>query len=783
MRMIESKKRWRLTMPDEISVKEIQKELSISSVLAKILVTRGIASAEAAKKFMEVNPSGIHNPYLMKDMDIAVERIRKAIEAREKIMVYGDYDADGVTSTTVMVTVLEDLGADVSFKIPNRFNHGYGPNRELFEQAFHEGVKLIVTVDNGISGIDEVAFANSLGMEVIISDHHDIGETMPDALAIVHPRHPEGQYPFGELAGVGVAFKIAQALYEEVPEHLFELAAIGTIADLVPLHDENRLFVKEGLAALQNSPRPAIEALAEVSGVKQREITEETIGFLFGPRINAIGRLQDADPAVKLFMTDDPAEARNLAGGLDVLNKERQAIVKKITDEAVAQVDRRYPEEPPHVIVVGQEGWNPGVVGIVASKLTEKYYRPSIVLSLSPETGKAKGSARSIEGFHLYNELAANRDILPHFGGHPMAAGMTLQIEHVDELRERLNKQARMGLSEEDLIPVVEIDIPVRLDEIDIETIESMRKLAPFGMGFAKPKFFLEGVTVSSIRKIGAAQNHLKMELAQNSGTIDAVGFGVGAIGDELTPDVKIDVIGDLQINEWNGRKKPQLMVEDVRTDEWQLFDIRGIRQVSRWSKLIPDKGQVFLAFKPDTEAVFQTLIDQPIYSPETLNGVNEPKDHLVLLDMPDTEEQLATILSILKPKRIYAHFYAKESQYFEQIPTREQFKWLFAFIKQRGSFDFKKNGDELAKHKGWSRESIFFMLQVFFELGFVTLNNGLTELAESPGKRDLSEAPIYKKREQQIALEQKLLYASYKDLKEWFDAKVSAKEEERIWI
>src|SRR5690606_38703929 len=248
----------------------------------------------------------------------------------------------------------------------------------------------------------------------------------------------------------------------------------------------------------------------------------------------------------------------------------------------------------------------------------------------NPETGKAKGSARSIDGFHLYNELAVNRDILPHFGGHPMAAGMTLQMAHVDELRERLNHQAKDSLTEEDLIPVVEIDIPVRLDEIDIETIESMRYLAPFGMGFAKPKFFLEGVTVSSIRKIGAAQNHLKMELAQNSKTLDAVGFGIGPIGDELTPDVKIDVIGDLQINEWNGRKKPQLMVEDVRTDQWQLFDIRGIRQVSRWSKLIPEKGQVFLAFKPDTAAVFRTLIDEPIYSPEALSGLDEPKHHLV---------------------------------------------------------------------------------------------------------------------------------------------------------
>lgn len=782
MTMIESKKRWRLTTPDEGLVQAIQQELSISSVLAKILVTRGISSAEKAKNFMAVGMENIHNPYLMKDMDIAVERIRRAIENQEKIVVYGDYDADGVTSTTVMMTVLEDLGAEASFKIPNRFKHGYGPNKELFQQAADEGATLIVTVDNGISGIDEVAFANSLGLDVIISDHHDIGDVMPDALAVIHPRHPEGTYPFGELAGVGVAFKMAQALYEEVPEHLFELVAIGTIADLVPLHGENRILVKAGLEALRDSPRPAIEALAEVSGVKQRDITEETIGFMFGPRVNAIGRLQDADPAVRLFMTEDMGEARSLAGGLDVLNKERQAIVKQIAEEATAQVEQRYPDGPPHVIIVAQEGWNPGVVGIVASKLVEQYYRPAIVLSLNPETGKAKGSARSIEGFHLYNELAENRDILPHFGGHPMAAGMTLDIEHVDELRSRLNKQAEAGLSEEDLVPVVEIDIPVRLDEIDTETIESMRMLAPFGMGFAKPKFFLGDVTVSSIRKIGASQNHLKVELAQDAATIDAVGFGLGPVGDELTPDVKIDVIGDLQVNEWNGRKKPQLMIEDVRTDEWQLYDIRGIRQVARWSKLIPDKNQVFLAFRPDTAAVFESLLGQTILGPEDLKGIEAHKHHLVLLDLPDSEDELAAVLAELKPKRIYAHFYAKESQYFEQIPTREQFAWLFSFIKKRGTFDFKKHCDELAKHKGWSRETLFFMLQVFFELEFVTLNNGLTELAKAPSKRDLTEAPIYKKREQQIALEQKLLYASYRDLKQWFDAKVAAKEEE-IWI
>lgn len=781
--MIESKKRWRLAAPDNELVETLQKACAIPSVVAKILVARGIETAEEADALLAVGEGTLHNPFMMKDMDRAVERIRTAIEQEEKILVYGDYDADGVTSTTVMMTVLEDLGADAYFKIPNRFRHGYGPHVELFEEAFNEGTKLIVTVDNGISAVEQVDFANKLGMDVIITDHHDIGDVMPNALAVVHPRHPEGNYPFGELAGVGVAFKMAQALYEDEPDHLYELAAIGTIADLVPLHDENRLLVKRGLEALRSTPRPAIHALSEVSGTKQHEITEESIGFQFGPRINAIGRLQDAGPAVDLFMTENPARARELASALDVLNKERQAIVKQIADEAVSQVEQAYPDGPPHVIVVSQEGWNPGVVGIVASKITEQFYRPTIVLSLDHETGKAKGSARSIEGFNLYAELAKNRDILPHFGGHPMAAGMTLETADVEQLTARLNEQAEAGLTAEQLIPVVQIDIPVKMDEISVETIESIRRLAPFGMGFAKPKFYLTGVKVTSIRKIGAAQNHLKMELTDGVSSVDAVGFGKGPIGDELTPDVKIDVIGDLQVNEWKGNKKPQLMLEDIRTDEWQLFDIRGIRQVARWASTIPEKHQLYLAFRDETPAVFHSLLTHPVRLAKDLDQFETPVDHLVLLDLPESETQLEEVLTYLKPKRIYAHFYTKESHYFEQIPTREQFGWLFSFIKQRGSFDFKKDGDALAKHKGWSQETLFFMLQVFFELDFVTLKNGLTEIAETPSKRNLSEAPAYSAREARMALEQKLLYASYRDLKQWFDTRVSAKEEEKIWI
>ncbi|MDX1772370.1 MAG: single-stranded-DNA-specific exonuclease RecJ, partial [Planococcaceae bacterium] len=360
---------------------------------------------------------------------------------------------------------------------------------------------------------EEVKLAKELGMDVIITDHHEPGDILPPADAIIHPRHPNGNYPFGELAGVGVAFKLAHALLGSVPKELFELVAIGTVADLVPLKNENRYFVKQGLHHMRKSVRPAIQALCQISGIEQQNITEEAIGFMFGPRINALGRLADAGPGVDLFLATNSADAQSIAKELDAYNKERQSIVSKMTEEAIALVESGEIGLNPHVIVVAKEGWNPGVVGIVASKLVEKYYRPTLVLGLDSEKGIAKGSARSIEGFHLYDELAKNRDILPHFGGHPMAAGMTLAFDQVNELRQRLNKQGEEILSEEDLIPIQKIDIKLKMDEIDIDSIEALKELGPFGMDFPKPVYCIEDVNVASMRKIGANQNHVKLEI------------------------------------------------------------------------------------------------------------------------------------------------------------------------------------------------------------------------------------------------------------------------------
>lgn len=782
--MIESKKQWIIQSVNEDFIQQLQKELRISSIAAKILATR-VQTIEEAKAILHTDASSLHDPYLLYGIEEAVERIEIALEQGEKILVYGDYDADGITSTAVLLNVLLDLGADVDFEIPNRFIHGYGPHEDLFRQAHEEGVQLIITVDNGISGFEPIRVAKELGMDVIVTDHHEIGEELPIADIIVHPRHPKGQYPFGELAGVGVAFKLAHALYGEIPEHLFEYVAIGTVADLVPLVGENRYFVQKGIEKLRISQQPWVAALCEISGVNKQEIDEEVIGFYFGPRLNAVGRLGDAKPGVEYLMSPDTPTALNGAKLLQQKNVERKEIVSSITEEAIAMIEGNSDLKNSYVLVVAKENWNAGVIGIVASRLVEKYYKPTIVLSIDPESKMAKGSGRSIEGFHLYNELAVNRDILPHFGGHPMAAGLTLNQEHIDELRNRLNEQGEKCLTKDMLIPKLRIDVPLELQEITVEAIEEIKQLGPFGTGFEKPVYALQDVYVRSMRKIGANENHLKLEIEDDVGTLDAIGFNKGYLFDEISYGSKVSFVGDLSINEWQGRKKPQLMIQDVETSEWQLFDYRGKANIRNLIDVVRTEETTYIAFQRETMEYFK----EQITSIQMLDDIefHEISNYIVLLDLPKKMEPLEELIENVKPKRIYAVFYTPNSEYFNGMPTRDHFAWYYTFLKKRPNFDLKQHIDALSKHIGLSVYTIKFMTKVFFELDFVTINNGLISVNGNPSKRPLTESPSYIAHKEQLQIEQQLLYSTYSDLKQWFHERMKefiySKEDFSKWI
>ncbi|TFD92388.1 single-stranded-DNA-specific exonuclease RecJ [Jeotgalibacillus sp. R-1-5s-1] len=786
--MLTSKTRWNVKETSGEQSKRLAEALNIPLFIANLLIQRGIAEPDAASDFLYADKKEVHDPFLMKDMDKAVDRIKRAISEQEMILVYGDYDADGVTSTSVLLTALRELGAEAEFYIPNRFTEGYGPNEGAFRDAVAQGFSLIITVDNGISGVHEAQVLKELNTDLIITDHHEPGPELPEALAIIHPNHPESNYPFKELAGVGVAFKLAHALLGRVPDELLDLVAIGTIADLVPLHGENRILVKKGLKQLRATRRPGIHAILKKAGSNVSEADEETVGFAIGPRLNAVGRLSDADPAVDLLMTEDTGEAEGIAAEIDRLNKERQSIVAEITKEATEIVEEHYRSEGNRVLVLAKAGWNPGVVGIVASKLVEKYYRPVIILCIDEDSGKAKGSARSIEGFNMFQELSKNREILPHFGGHPMAAGMTLSAEHVDLLRENLNRQAE-SMRDEDFIPVTHIDVPIKIEDTDLKAIEQLNMLSPFGMKNAKPKVLVEQAAISSIRKIGANQNHLKVTLKQDDYSLDAIAFQLGEAADHISPLASIDVIGELSVNEWNNTRKPQLFIKDLRVKEWQLFDVRGITQPARWVSLVPENA-VAVSFKKGTYDRFCDLFSghelHLIEDHEQAKQTDLMQRPLVLLDLPEEERVLVNLINNERPSRLYAHFYHEDPQFFSAVPGRDQFAWFFAFLKKRGTFNLKNQGQALASHRGWSIDTINFMTKVFFELDFVTINDGFVSINEHIQKRDLTESPAYQRKTQSVKMEQELLYSSFHDLKRWFEERsgwTGQLEEEKVWI
>jgi single-stranded-DNA-specific exonuclease len=774
--MLRSKTRWKLAETDETNIDRLQSELGISRLAASLLVNRGISGEEEARRFLYKENLTYHDPFLMSGMKEAVERIQQAIASNERILIFGDYDADGVSSTTVLVYTLRELGATFDYYIPNRFTEGYGPNEAAFRQAKEDGYHLIVTVDTGISGVHEAEVAKEIGVDLIITDHHEPPPVLPDAYATINPKKPGCTYPFKGLAGVGVAFKLSQALLGRIPGHLLEIAAMGTIADLVPLQDENRLLASEGIRALQNSNKPGIKALLDVCGLKDQELNEEHLGFGIGPRLNAAGRLDSADPAVELLTTDDPLLAEQLASDIDALNKNRQELVNTMTKEAIEEVETNYlSDESNRVLIIAKEGWNAGVIGIVASRLVEKYYRPTIVMSIDREKGVAKGSARSIEAFDMFANLSECRDILPHFGGHPMAAGMTIDLDYLEQLRTRLNNLALEKLTEEDLTPLTKVDLHCHVEDVTLETIEEMNLLAPFGVSNPKPVVMLKDVHLSQIRRIGSQDNHLKVGLEENGTTLDGVGFHFGYAFEEIASRAAVSVIGQLSVNEWNGLRKPQIFVKDIAVNEWQLFDYRGIRDLKKRLETLPLDKLVMVAFQNNTisKLGLEKWKDYVITDPSD-KDVSFDQKYVMLLDLPDLEEDLVNLFrSGGTPDRTYVVFEHEEDHFFSTLPSREDFKWYYAFLMKKGSFHLR-DAEKLAKHKGWSKETVPFMSEVFFELDFVTMDNGLISLNPQSVKTELTSSKTYRSKLEKAKLENDFCYSSYHALKSWFNQSVN---------
>lgn len=770
--MLHAKKKWKLSKPPEDKVEMLASAVNISPFLAQLLVNRGITTPAEAESFLHIRESDLFDPFLLDQMDIAVKRIERAIDEGEPILIYGDYDADGVNSTVILFETLKELGALVDYYIPDRFKEGYGPNKQAFQRAKEEDFHVIITVDNGIAAVDVAAFAKEIGLDLIITDHHQIGDQLPDAYAIIHPQCSPN-YPFSDLCGAGVAFKLAHALYKKIPTHLLEYAAIGTVCDLVPLQGENRAIVKLGLKRLQQTKKIGLKALMDVAQVDVPNCNEYDIGFGIGPRINAVGRLQSAMLAVELLTSENVEEAKQMAIQIDELNQERQELVKQITEEAMEMVKNESDEED-EILILAKEGWNVGVIGIVASRLVETFYKPVIMLTIDHEKNIAKGSARSIEGFHLFQELSKCKDLLPHFGGHAQAAGMTLPLENLEELQIRLKQYAKICFTEHERIPTIQIDATVSVSEVDLSLIQDVQKLAPFGMNNAFPTVLIENASIAEKRQIGAQKNHLKLLLQEENKKLDAVGFQFGDQWHNLSEQSPVSLVGELSINEWNGHRKPQMIIQDLAVKEWQLFDIRNQKNVAEVIQRLPQQTTVCIAFQEETVTLFQATNDATLLFYPTIEEEMLPYSHVVFLDLPSSLHELQHVLQkIERPERIYTVFYHRESYLFTPLPTKKEFSSYYKWLRMQKQVSFAVAVKQIERYKNWTKEKLTFMTKVFFELGFVKIESGIIFIHPSPEKKQIESAPIYQKRLNQIKVEQQLAYATYQQLKEWFEKNI----------
>jgi single-stranded-DNA-specific exonuclease len=537
-------------------------------IVEAILYNRGLATMRDS--FLKPAWRDLHDPYLLRDMEKAAARVQSALLAGERICVYGDYDADGITATTLLVSVLRLLGGNVDYYIPDRISEGYGLNSPAIEKLAQSGVNLIVSVDCGISGHDQAHLCNQLGVDLIITDHHEPPDAIPDAYAVVNPKREDCQYPHKGLAGVGVAFKLVQALWRDDITELrpfLDLVALGTVADIVPLLDENRFLVSEGLSVIREHHRIGLGALLDVAGASGRMVDADTLGFTLGPRINAAGRVGSPSEAVKLLMSAEEGDARDIASCLDQWNRQRQQVEADILADVLNRIEE-FKYEDDYVLVVDGNGWHPGVVGIVSSRITEQFGRPSIILTRSDQDGILKGSGRSIPGFNLYEALKNCQGHLLAYGGHEQAAGLSMHTHAVDDFRIAVNVLARNVLTEEDLMPALSIDMEIPHENLSLETAESILSLAPFGEGNRAPLFVCRDLLVSDIRAVGSGGSHLKLKLLGRQGPIDGIAFSFGAYSRKLSCNDRLDVLFSLDINSWNGRDSVQLMIRDMKISD-----------------------------------------------------------------------------------------------------------------------------------------------------------------------------------------------------------------------
>ena len=706
----------------------------LNPAIEQLVLARQLATAESLDTFAKEETIH-HDPFLFSEMSKIITRINEAIDQGEPILIYGDYDADGVTGTSILVRCLRELGALVDYYIPNRFYEGYGPNEDAFMQAIADGYQLVITVDNGIAGVDEAEILLEHGVDLIITDHHQVKETLPRAYAILHPELDEN-YPFHHLSGAGVALKVAEALLQEViPEDFYAIAMLGTIGDVVPLIDENRSIVKRGLAALRETEIEGLNAMMELAGTEKSEVTEVNVGFELCPRLNAPGRMDEAALSVECLIAESEEEAKLIADQIESFNSERQKVTQKVLEEAIKLVDAKTLAKK-KVVILYSPNWHEGILGIVAGRLAKQWQKAVFVVTDDHE-GFIKGSARAVEGYHLFELLNKSQDLIERFGGHALAAGITFAPENLQALEDKMNEL----LQEVEVTPSLQVDLSLPLSDLNVSFVEQLSILAPFGEGNRSPVIEVKNVYVKNIKPIGNKLQHLKFTLYQDKHSVDAIAFNQAPLAMYLTPDTLFSFVGEVKINEWNGNRSVQFHFIDVLCNEFQFIDLRN-RQAYEQRK---DQLQLATMYTNATEA--------------------DEIETLIINQLPNSKEELMTLIKRKKPGNIVIA--PLESNV--TFAPREKFVIVYKVVKQHGPITLNHQMINYFMRLGISKNELLFILQVFFEVELVIIKNGSVFPTDSVTKRDLAEAPTYQSQKAKLEMLEFFELTTWSELKTTF--------------
>ena len=767
--MIDAKFKWELAdNASSATVDNLEKELGISRILATLLAQQGIDSTEQAKKFFEPSMEEIHDPTLLHDMDKAVERIEQAVEKQEQITIYGDYDADGITSTSLMYETLLSIGANVNYYVPNRFTDGYGPNMDAYQRLIDNGTQLFITVDNGVSGKNVINKVMAAGVDVVITDHHELPADLPNAVAIVHPRYPGSNYPFPDLSGVGVAFKVAWALTGGFPVEELDLVAIGEIADVVNVTDENHALISYGIQQLRQGMRPGLAALMKLADIKANNLTDQDIGFGIAPRLNALGRIADANDGVKLLTSLDENESQKLAKEVDQANKERQNLVAEIMKEAEKQANSSANQQKRTLLIVGK-GWHQGVLGIVASRIMNETGKPTIIASTDQNNPTLiKGSGRSVDSFNLFNALEAHCELFTTFGGHPAACGLSFDQKNIVPLQIALEEET----GKQKFDPMVKQPLPIAMKlapaDVTQQLYNDIQRVAPFGPGNMEPVFELNNVKVVDVKTMGQEHQHLKFSIVSDKKNLTVVAFGQGNLATLLSaPTGQINLAVKVSLNEWRGKKTVQLMLEDLQINGTVIID-------ERTNKLTPQlfsSSDYYIVREPRLrENIAPHVAPGYTLSIEEAIKTDFSGQQVTLVDCPSSEEMLKQIFAEDEgePATIRLLLYQRKSAYLAGLPTRNDFAQLYRFIYKQKEIKWPMQAKAVSNHLKINMDRLNLMIQVFSEAGFVTIKDDVLKFNEPTNKTDLTQTKRYQKQLAQYKVEQQLLFNDAATVAKW---------------